>query len=307
MAQPQTTQILASWAKLFREEGDVQTADAIEGQLRKQPRQRPTQEHVAQVREALAQAGDLEREGHFSEACDHYVAALELVERDLGPLNIHALKRRFELARCRLNDCDFAGALHEFSTLLRLAELGEHGGSPLARSARRHIQRCSRAVRDEEGGARLQAAMRDMLRSAVTKTQLLDFARAERLRALALRAGASGRRERAVRLLKAALGLRLRDKRPDDELAYCDIDQYIDDLFPVGEPQRALDVAKQAVMARNRLFAITGEIEPLLAALDNLCSLMFANGIHASARATYVLMDNLRRGERTTGWPEFSS
>jgi hypothetical protein len=307
MAQPQTTQILASWAKLFREEGDVQTADAIEGQLRKQPRKRPTEEHVAQVREALSRAADLERGGQFDEACEQYVAALELVERDLGPLHIHALKRRFELARCRLLDCDFGSALHEFSTLLRLAELGEHGGSPLARSARRYIQRCSRAVRDEHGGLQLQAVMQEMVRSAATAIKSRDFARAERMRSLGLRAGAAGRRDRAVRLLKAAIGLQLQGRLPDDELAYSDIDLHIDDLCRVGASLPALDAARHAVEARNYLFAVTKEVEPLLAALEKLSSQLVANGMHASARATEALVANLRRGERATGWPAFAS
>ncbi len=308
MEKPQqTSQILAVWAKLFRKEGDAQTADAIEEQLRAGPLQRPTDEKAAQLRKVVARAAELERRGHYSEAADEYATALDLTKRHFGPLHIQSLKRRFDVARCDLANCNFGGALEGFQQLLLLAQLGDQDASTLARRARRYLQRCHRSVRDEVGGLRLEAAMLGMVRSATQAPHFLRFERAQRMRSLALRAGAAGRRSRAVGLLRAAIDLRLQQAQPDGALPHAEIERYIDDLSSIGEPLKALEAAVQLVVLGNRQFAVGASKTALLDALKKVSGLQVANGMHVGARSTFALIDRLERGEASTGLQEFSS
>lgn len=289
-------QMLAAWAGIFRTEGDAQTADAIDAQLRVDAQRSLSEDETARLDRCLAHAANCGVQGAYGHAADSYAKALEIVEQALGGSHPRVYECLLDVARCRLNDGQYQAALRDYLRLQHLVEARYGSSDSLAATARHYVQRCHDAIRHDAVTLRLHSYVHGMVMQAQNLRTMDAAERADRLRNVACRLAARGRRALALRLHDQAIALRLEYAAPDDDLAYLDLHQHALDLRDAGNPARASDVLRWLVGKRSLASAVCGQQQHLRAVLSDLATCLAAQGLSRSARETAALAERLGEG-----------
>jgi tetratricopeptide (TPR) repeat protein len=295
MNEQQTSRLLAQWAVIFREEGDTETADAIDLQLEKAASRTLSEEDADWLRRVLARARSFERKGEYADAVDSHAEALRVVEEAFGACHPETFEHLSGVARCRFNAGHYDTALEDYGRLLRLVEDMYGSEHALVATARHYMGYCRRGIRDMIGTLRLDAYMSTMLRHSQGTHLIEGAARADRMRKMGRRLAARGRRAAAIRLHDAAIALRLRHAAPDAETAFLDIHGYAMDLKDAGEPGKAANVLNQLVAARNRKSAWSEQAQGLRAVLLDSAACLSAHGDRRSAEEAAALAASIAR------------
>lgn len=297
----QASRLLANWAELFRQEGDSDTADAIETQLRSGVRAVMAREEAERARRALSTARELERLGRFDEAEEHFAQAHEITDAELGATHPRTLDRLWDLATCRMHDGQHLAALHDFIALNRLMAAG--GGRQVAREriVRRCIDRCHRALRDGHGSRLVGSYLFDMIKRAQVQQIEHDAAETERMRSVGERLLARGKQELASIFLNKWITRRLNSSDGHEELASADLLRFAGYLRELGETERAVNTLVGHVQMRNCQSAFADKHEGLMAALHELERLLRAQGHLKSACETAVLAESIKERRRHAG------
>ena len=303
----QASRLLANLAAHFRQEGDSETADAIDTQLRRSPRVMPDDEQALHARSVLSQAREHERAGRFDMAEEHLEEAHRLAEDGYGATHPRTLERLWDLAVCRMRDGQHLAALHDFMALNRLMEASGSRQAARVRQLRRCIDRCHRAVRDNNGCRYLGSYMFDMIRRAQGQREEHDAAHIERLRSIGERLLARGRRELASSFLNEWISLRLDSADAHDELASTDLLRFTRYLRELGETERAVDFLVGHVQMRNSQCAFADKREHLLIALRELEGALLDLGRTQSARGTAELAAKVEANLREAGREAFGA
>ena len=285
----QASRLLANWAALFRQEGDNDTADAIDTQLRSAVRAVMEQEAAERERQALSTARELEHLGRLEEAAEHFVQAHEITDAELGATHPRTLDRLWDLASCRMHDGQHLAALHDFIALNRLMVAA--GGRQLARQrlVRRCIERCHRSVRNSEGSRLVGSYVFDMIKRSQAQRAEHDQADTERAHGIGLRLLARGKRDLAYLVLASWIGKRLESTDGHDELATTDLLRFAGYMREMGELERSMYVLVSQVHMRNSQSAFADRQDELIVTLRELESTLAAQGHLKSARETAAL------------------
>jgi tetratricopeptide (TPR) repeat protein len=286
---------------MFRDEGDAETADAIEVQLRSDPHRSLTGEQHRRLRHALARARNCDRLGAYSAAAEHYADALQIVEGALGAGHIEAFDRLSDVARCRLNDGQYEAARADYKRLLGLVQTMYGDEDSLAAIARERIETCEKAIRDGIGGLRLQACVHDMLRMTQQERAVETVEQADRMRGIARRLAARGKSAVAVRLHERAIAITLRLAGEDDAIGRDAILRHAIDLREAGDPARARTVLHGLIARHNLRPVCLDQQQQLRAALQELSSCLLAMGDGRSAQETEALAEGIQTRTRLEG------
>jgi tetratricopeptide (TPR) repeat protein len=295
MNEQQTSRVLAKWAEIFREEGDTETAAAIELQLENSARASLSEEDAEWLRRVLAHARKFEGNGQHAEAIDSYAAALRVVEATFGACHPDTFQYLSDVARCRFNAGQYDTALEDYGRLLRLVEDRFGPEHALIATAKHYMRCCRRGIRDIVGTLRLGSYMNDMLRHSQGLRLVEVAARADRMRELGRRLAARGRRDAALRFHTAAIALRLRHAEPNSETAYLEIQRHAMDLKEAGEPGRAARLLNKLAAMRNRKSGWSDQGQELRAVLLDSSACLRAHGEQRSAQDAAALADSIAR------------
>jgi hypothetical protein len=295
MTQPNSTLILAQLAKLFRQEGDHVTADALE-----QPRHSALHtglsgKQIKRVRSLRNRGIRLNNMGAHAEAIPLLTKVLKIVEAAFGPGHLETADDLNTLAGCQYNKGDFAAALADYSRLQRLLELAYGADDALTKIAQDRIEQCQRGLCDRLGSLRLNRQITLMLAQAQSAHLVNIDANTDRMRQVAARLLARGRRLTAIRLYERWITERLHDRPSDDELALLDIRQYAMDLHKAGETQRSATVLRQLAALRNRQSACTDDKQALASAMRDLSCGLASAGQQRSAQEAADLADAISK------------
>jgi tetratricopeptide (TPR) repeat protein len=301
MNEQQTSRLLAQWAAIFREEGDTETADAIDLQLENAARATLSEEDGDRLRRVLAHARKREGNGEYADAIDSYAEALRIVEGTFGACHPETFEHLSDVARCRFNSGHYDAALEDYGRLLRLVEDMYGSEHALVATAKHYMRYCQRGIRDIIGTLRLDAYMNGMLRHSQGRRFVVVAARADRMREIGRRLAARGRRAAAIRLHDAAIALRLRHADPDAETAYLEIHGYAMDLKDAGEPGKAARVLNQLVAMRNRKSGWSDQGQDLRAVLLDSAACLSAHGDRRSAQEAEALAESIARRDEEEG------
>ena len=297
----QASRLLANWAALFRQEGDSETADAINAQLRSRPPATLADDAAARAARALSMAHKLERLCRFDEAEQHFEEAYLIAEAGHGATHPRTLARLWDLAMCRMRDGQHLAALHDFVALDRLLGACTDRHTARSRMVRRCIDRCYRAVRDNEGCRTLGACMSDMIRRAQAQRIVHEEAYIDRLHCIGERLLARGKRSLASRFLNEWISLRLASADAYDELASTDLLRFTRYLRELGEAERAVSLLIGHVKMRNNQCAFGDKGEQLVAALRELGGALRELGRTQSARDAAELACTFEANLRKSG------
>jgi tetratricopeptide (TPR) repeat protein len=295
MSEQQTSRVLAKWAEIFREEGDTETADAIELQLEKAAKATLSEEDADWLPRVLARARKFEGNGQYAEAVDSYAEALRVVEATYGACHPDTFEHLSDVARCRFNAGQYDTALEDYGRLLRLVEDRFGPDHALIATAKHYMRYCRRGIRDIIGTLRLDTYMNVMLRHSQGRRLVEVAARADRMRDLGRRLAARGRRDAAVRLHTAAIALRLRHAEPDSETAYLEIHRHALDLKEAGEPGKAARVLNKLAAMRSRKSGWSEQGQDLRAVFLDSAACLCAHGGQRSAQEAAALADSIAR------------
>jgi tetratricopeptide (TPR) repeat protein len=289
----QASRLLANWAALFRQEGDSETADAIDIQLRSVGRAVMTGEEAQLAHKALATGRELERLGRFEEAEEHFAQAYEITHSELGATHPRTLDRLWDLASCRMRDGQHLVALQDFIALNRLMAAEGSRQLPRERLVRRCIERCHRAVRDGFGSRLVSSYLFDIIKRAQVQLVEHDAAETERLHSIGQRLLARGKKELAATVLNRWIARRLSATDGHDELASVDLLRFSGYLRELGHAERAVTTLVGHVQMRNCQSAFADKDEELITTLRELVSSLRAQGHSKSARETAALADSI--------------
>lgn len=306
MDQQQSSDTLAKWAAIFRDEGDTDTADAIERQLADAERRSLSEDDADWLKRVLAHARQLDGRGDYEAAAEGYGEALRVVEAALGTAHPQIIGHLNDVARCWLNAGFYETALAGYSRLLRLVQDLYGSDDELAETARYYVRSCQTSIRLTAATMNLQVHMNEMLRHSQGQLVVATGARADRMRAIALRLAGRGRLGAAIRLLDAAIALRLRHASPTDELALLEIHRYAMDLRDAGAPGRAAETLIRLVVERNRKSAGVGQATRIRNALTDMALCLSAQGQERSAQEVSALADLLARRNPGVGLEDAS-
>jgi tetratricopeptide (TPR) repeat protein len=304
MNQQSSSPMLSRWTAIFREEGDVQTADAIDRQLACAAERALDEDDAESLSLFVARAKKYDGRGDYEAAADSFAEVLRIVDCALGPSHPQVVEHLSNVARCQLNAGFYEEALAGYSRLLRLVQDLYGSDDGLAATARYYIVFCQRCIRDVVGSMRLQAHMNDMLRQSQGQLAVAASARVDRMRGIALRLVARGRLAAAIRLHEAAIALRLSCAQPDEEAAFLDIHRYAMDLRDAGEPGRAAAVLTKLVAMRNRKSAWIDQGQQLGEALMDAAACLSAQGQQRSAQEALALADLIAKRRQDGGATE---
>lgn len=284
---------LAKLADLFRAEGDTATADALVAGCESTSTRSISDEDHHRILALQRKGVQLDNQGAHAEAEGWFSGALLLIEYSFGPEHVAIIDHLNDLARCRLSGGDYEAALNDYSRLLRITERAYGSDDMLVKIARGCVERCRKGLRDTTGAWRLQAQMDLMLQHARGSRAIDANKDQDRLRNVAGRLLARGRRAWAVRLYERWIGQRLRDAPPDDDLALLDIRDYAMALRSAGELARAASVLQMVVAMRNRRSAWDSDRTEFLRDLSDWQSCLLALGQVRSATETARLADSI--------------
>ena len=304
MHGPNETPFLAKLAEIFRQEGDTATADALGRQLRSTASRIMKPGEMARVRRLRNNAVRLDNLGAHDEAEPIFIELLGIVEAALDPDHPDIADSLNDLARCRLNKGDHKAALEDYSRLLRIMKRAHGPDDMLTRITRDSVERCHKSLRDAIGAQRLQTQMTWMLRQAQGARSVEVDNDQERLRDLARRLMARGRLAASTHMYERWIDWRLRDTRPDDELALLDIRDYAMALRDAGQWGRAASVLWKLVALRNRQSAGAEDKSALLQALADWQACLAAMGDQRSASEAAALADSIANRRFQDGPPE---
>lgn len=288
MNQQRDPQTLAQWAEIFREEGDIDTADAIELQLQRARERTLDHDDAEWLQLVLERARRLDRRGDYEAAIESYDEALQVVENALGGSHPEIIERLSDLARCQLNAGRYAPAWAYYSRLLCLVLDAYGSEDALAATVRHHMRFCQRSIREGIGSARLQNHINNMLRRSRGQLAVAAAARAERMRGVAWRLVGRGRTDAAVRLHEAAIKLQLGHAPPEGEARFAEIHRHAIDLKDAGQPGRVAAVLAKLVAMRNLVSDSTDQGPQLREALMDASACLCAQG---QARSTQELVE----------------
>jgi tetratricopeptide (TPR) repeat protein len=295
MNEQQTSRLLAQWAAIFRDEGDTETADAIDLQLEKAASQTLSEEDTDWLRRVIARARKSEGNGQYAEAVDSYAEALRVVEATFGACHPDIFEHVSDVARCRFNAGEYDTALEDYGRLLRLVEDRFGPDHALIATAKHYMRYCRRGIRDIIGTLRLDCYMNVMLRQSQGRRLVEVEARADRMRELGRRLAARGRRDAAVRLHSAAIALRLRHAEPNSETAFLEIHRHAIDLKEAGEPGKAARVLNKLAAMRNRKSGWSEQGQDLRAVLLDSAACLSAHEELRSAQEAAALADSIAK------------
>lgn len=199
MDQQQSSNVLARWAAIFRHEGDSDTADAIGRQLAHAERRSLSEEDADWLKRVLARARQLDGRRDYEAAAESYAEALRVVDAALGAAHPQIIEHLNDAARCWLNAGFYETALAAYSRLLRLVQDLYGSDDPLAATARHYVRSCQTSIRLANATMNLQAHMNELLRRSQGQFVVAAAARADRMRAIALRLAGRGRLGAAMR------------------------------------------------------------------------------------------------------------
>lgn len=293
MDEPYTSRTLATWAKLFREEGDVETADAIDAQLQTDEERSLSEEQRQRVERVVERARRCERAFAFEQAAEGYAQALDLLQAALGPSHPQVFECLLDLGRCRHNDGQNQAAMQDYLRLQRLVEARWGSGDPMAATARYFVRCCQDFIRQRNDTQRLALLVSGMVLHAQRARDMEAPERYERLRSVARRLAARGKHALALRFHDQAMALRLQFAAPDEELTLLDIQQHALELRDAGSAQRASAWLRQVIGLRNSLSAIGDQQAQLRSALSDLAACLAAQGLPRAAQETAALAEKL--------------
>jgi tetratricopeptide (TPR) repeat protein len=289
---------LAKFACIFRDEGDAETADALDRQLQSTASRSLCERDGRRVRLLRRKAGRLDNLGAHEDAEPLLVDALRIVQDALGPEHIGIADDLNALARCRFNNGDYEAAVADYSRLARIVE--QAYGSEEARTliAKYSVERCRKGLSHAIGAMRLQSQMNWMLHQAQGMRAIETANQQERVRAVARRLMSRGRLAASSRWHERWITWRLSDAHPDDELAQIDCRDYAMALRGIGQLGRALSTFQQLVTLQNRRAALSGDKSGLLQALADWQACLAETGDMRSIRDTAALADSIANHNR---------
>lgn len=294
MQQSPAADVLTQWAKALREEGDIETADAIERQLQESAPRALDDAEAARLRRLLARARRCDSAGAYAAAADIYAEALHFIEASFGKCSPEILGHLNDVARCRLNAGQNSAARDAYAKLLRLVESLYGRDDALAGITRQQLGTCETAIRAVACTRRLHSTVDHMVRCAQGQRLFAAAARADRQRAAALRLAARGRCRTAARLHEASIALRMRGVRPDDEAALLEIQRQALELKDAGDPARAAAVLLRVAVMRNRQSGRSDQSRQLRSVLEDAAACLAAQGSRRSADEARALADKMK-------------
>lgn len=286
---------LEKLAVMFREEGDLETAGAIEMQLTT-----ARSIHSAPIQwKALRRADRLESRGNKFDLRGDHDSAMPLFEkglsirtRTLGAGHTDTINAVYHLARCHFNGGHYPKAKELYERIHRQYAIAYGADDFLTKSAAECIVDCTNRQKDTIGSWNLQTQMNKMMNKG-DAVALEKSADADRAYAIATKLLNRKQFDKAVGPFKLWLEYLLENSHGYDRGLNFSIWRYGRLLMAVGRHKEAVSTFERLVAICNRHANDESGLGDLLKALHGLGSSLDKAGMAKAAAATSALAQQL--------------
>lgn len=301
---------LEKLAAIFRDEGDAETATAIERQL--SSANADSTEMQAKQWKSMRQAVRLTRRGRqLDQKGDHDQAAplleqaLAIKTQVLGIDSEEVEDCMLYLARCKLNGCRFLEALNLYTQLYHRFERTVGPNDMLTTVAAEHMLECQERQKNAEGALRLQKQMAKVINlsdeNTLEENALEENAYAERAYAIAMRLMKRKQYAKAVAPFKLWLDFRMSHADADYQDMHLILWRYGRMLLAAKRPMDAVRTFQFLVVIANKRVNQKDKSLKLLRALNELRAGLEMAGMHKAAAETKAMLNRLQIRENLSG------
>jgi len=275
--------------QIFREEGDVETANALEQQVAVQTPREMTQDEAALYKINKSNLRKAIGFGDFERAVEFQTVALGLAQRAFGSYQMKTLKEVCQLGECHFRNGAYTNALDLYHQALRFSakETGEM--SSFLKRVKKNIRQCTDAVRRANNLRNLENHMNALLRNAVPE----GSERISRMEAIGEKLFSRGKHSRALKIYKALIGIYHEMSHIEDEKIITNLMKYASFVATHGWLSEA-ETAYRGVVKFINIQNQTGDKNAMLKiALDDWAKCLCSMAQSRSAKGSQELAKKL--------------
>jgi tetratricopeptide (TPR) repeat protein len=234
--------------QIFREEGDVETANALEQQVAVHLPREMTEAESALYKVNKSNARKAIGFGDFERAVEFQMVALGLTQKAFGSYQMKTLKEICELGECHFRNGAYTNALDLYHQALRFSskEFGEL--NPFVKRVKKNIRQCADAVRRANSLKNLEKHMNSLFRDALPESSV----RIDRMEAIGEKLVSRGKHIRALKVYKALISISLEMSHIEDEKIIKNVMKCAEFLVSYGDLSEAETAYKSVVKLINR-------------------------------------------------------
>jgi tetratricopeptide (TPR) repeat protein len=278
-------------ASIFRDEGDVATANALHS-VHLHPSSVSAQTKRRE-RLLIARADRMCKIGDFEKAVPVYEELHAEFAKSRGHAHIATLKYLGKLAHSLHMSREIDRAHDLYSRLHRIAHTSLGADHWLTRFAVAYAKTCLKDTMTARAVLHLEEQIKLMIESKQVAAEHSAFARTQRLYATATKLTARGKHKRALPLYQLWIDARLDGSDANDPDALHDIFRYATSLRNANEKAPAYKAYRNLVAITNRQRESGFDPEGLQMALSGYADCLKEFGDHASATATLNLAQKI--------------
>lgn len=251
--------------QIFRAEGDVETANALEQQIVAQTPREMTEDEAALYKINKSNVRKAIGFGDFERAVEFQTVALGLAQRAFGSYQMKTLKEVCELGECHFRNGAYTYALDLYHQALSFSakEIGEM--SPFAKRIKKNIRQCTDAVRRANSLRNLENHMNGLFRNAVPESN----ERIDRMDAIGEKLVSRGKHTQALKVYKALISISLEMSHIKDEKIIINVMKYANFLTSHGDLSEAEAACRRVVKLINSQNQMGDKTATLKIALDD--------------------------------------
>jgi tetratricopeptide (TPR) repeat protein len=251
--------------QIFREEGDVETANALEQQIVAQTPREMTEDEAALYKINKSNVRKAIGFGDFERAVEFQTVALGLAQRAFGSYQMKTLKEVCELGECHFRNGAYTNGLDLYHQALRFSakEIGEM--SPFVKRIKKKIRQCTDAVRRTNSLRNLESHMNGLFRDAVPESN----ERIDRMEAIGEKLVSREKHTQALKVYKTLISISLEMSHIEDEKIIKNVMKYANFLTSHGNLSEAEAAYKGVVKLINSQNQMGDKTATLKIALDD--------------------------------------